>query len=610
MNFLKKITGVIVLFSFFTCQPADDKDEKGVQTPINEGPHPNILLIMTDDQGWGDLHFHGNDSISTPNLDRLAEQSIRFDHFYVSPFCSATRASLLTGRYHLRTGTSWVTHRKEVMRSEEMTLAELFKGAGYTTGLFGKWHNGEQFPNDPRGQGFDEFFGFTAGHWNNYFNATLRHNDEEVPTEGFITDVLTDQAIGFIEKNKETPFLCYVPYNAPHSPFQMPDRYFDKYKKKGLTDKNAAVYGMIENVDDNIGRLLATLDTLGIAENTIVVFLSDNGPNGQRFNGGMQGIKGSVHEGGVRVPFFIRWKNNPVPNSLRDREAIPNIAAHIDLLPTLADLCNVTLPARSTSGELDGRSLVPLLKNPAADWPSRLIFNIHTEGEMRMKPAAVRNDRYRLVVDQNDKIQLFDLKEDPGERRDIAGNMPELRDSLYGALTDWFKDVTAGGIQPPPVPVAASHVSLPAPEARFRNTSGGCTRFKGGIGWANDYIVNWEYQDDGVEWDINVDSAGLYEIFLLCHQRQFGLATIVVEAAGVPWEMHLRGDFLPDPLPSPDRVPRDEVYESKWLRLKVGEVKFAPGPQTVKVSLKNTAAEEGVFELKGCELIKVDPEKK
>ncbi|GAF95371.1 unnamed protein product, partial [marine sediment metagenome] len=206
---------------------------------------PNVLLIMTDDQGWGDVRSHGNDKIDTPVQDALAAQAARFGRFYVSPVCAPTRASLLTGRYHLRTGTAWVTRGLETMRSEEVTLAEILKQAGYATGCFGKWHNGAHYPHHPNGQGFDEFLGFCAGHWNNYFDTRLEYNSETVTTGGFITDVLTDAAMAFIEKHKDHPFFCYLPYNAPHGPFQVPDRYFDKYKKRGLDDKTAAVYGMV-----------------------------------------------------------------------------------------------------------------------------------------------------------------------------------------------------------------------------------------------------------------------------------------------------------------------------------------------------------------------------
>ena len=224
--------------------------------------HPNIVLIMTDDQGWGDIHSHGNPKLDTPVMDRLAQEGVRFERFFVSPVCAPTRASLLTGRYFLRTGTHGVTRAFETMRSEEITLAEAFKQAGYATGHFGKWHNGAHYPHDPNGQGFDEYLGFSAGHWNNYFDTHLIHNGRRVETEGYINDVLTDAAMAFIDQHKDDPFFVYLPYNTPHSPFQVPDQYFNKYKERGFDDKNATVYGMVENLDDNLGRLFDRLDLI------------------------------------------------------------------------------------------------------------------------------------------------------------------------------------------------------------------------------------------------------------------------------------------------------------------------------------------------------------
>ncbi len=302
---------------------------------------PNILVILTDDQGWGDIHSHGNDTIVTPVLDRLASEGARFDRFYVSPVCAPTRAAFLTGRYYLRTGVDGVTHREEVMRSEERTLAEILKDAGYATGCFGKWHNGAQYPHHPNGQGFDEFFGFCAGHWNNYFDTTLERNGRPVETEGYINDVVTDAALDFIDAHADAPFFCYVPYNTPHSPFQVPDRYFDPFKEQGLDDTLACVYGMIKSIDDNVGRLLDRLESHGLADDTIVVFFGDNGPNTERYNGGMLGRKGSVHEGGVRNALFMRW-----PGHIPAGTEVKPIAAAIDLLPTLAELADV--PVRST----------------------------------------------------------------------------------------------------------------------------------------------------------------------------------------------------------------------------------------------------------------------
>jgi arylsulfatase A len=442
---------------------------------------PNVILIMTDDQGWGDLGFHGNDSIYIPNIDQLARNSARFERFYVSPVCAPTRASLLTGRYHLRTGTSWVTHRKEVMRQQEITIAELLKREGYSTGCFGKWHNGEQYPNDPIGQGFDTFVGFKAGHWNNYFNTTLSHDEESLETSGFITDVLTDAAIQFMEENQNDPFFCYIPYNAPHSPFQLPNKYFDKYKVLGLTDKNASVYGMVENIDKNIGRIISAADSMQLTEQTIIIFLSDNGPNGNRYNGNMRGIKGSVHEGGVRVPCFISWKGH-----LEENIEIPQIAAHIDILPTLLELCAIK-PA--DEAKIDGKSLVPLLRSTQQNWPDRYLYNIHTEDEFRMYPASVRSEQFRMVTDYQGNAQLFDLKNDPSEEKDLSIQMPGLFQKMQTALQEWFDDVTKEGIQPPPIQLGIQRkakTTLPAHEAKLS----GNLAFQCKKGWANDYILS------------------------------------------------------------------------------------------------------------------------
>ena len=255
---------------------------------------PNIVLIMTDDQGYGDLGFHGNEKIDTPVLDRLAQESVRFDRFFVCPYCTPTRAALMTGRYPLRTGAASVTRGLETVRSEEVTIAEVLRAVGYATGCFGKWHIGEHYPNHPNGQGFEEFFGMPQGHWDNYFDPKLEHNGRTVQTRGFITDVISDYAVRFIEEQRDRPFLCYVSYNAPHTPHQVPDRYFDKYTARGLDSRTAAIYGMVENIDENVGRLLESLDELRLADRTIVLFLSDNGaegPEGSRYNAGMRGMK-------------------------------------------------------------------------------------------------------------------------------------------------------------------------------------------------------------------------------------------------------------------------------------------------------------------------------
>lgn len=560
---------------------------------LRAAERPNVLLIITDDQGYGDLSCHGNPHLKTPNLDAFSAQSARFDRFFVSPLCAPTRASLLTGRYSLRTGVSGVSSGTETMRSEETTIAELLKGTGYRTGLFGKWHNGEHFPHTPQGQGFDEFFGYTLGHWNNYFDTTLKHNGKWEKTKGFIVDALTEQALRFMETKKDQPFFCMLSYTTPHSPFQCPDKYFDEYKAKGLNDYLACVYGMCANIDDNVGRVLAHLDKQGLRENTIVIFMTDNGPNGARFNGGMRGTKGSPHEGGNRVPFFLRYPARFKPL------AVPRIAAHIDILPTLAELCGVTLPKERP---LDGKSLVPLLEGNSAGWPERTLFFQHAlPGPKGQARAAVRSERYRLVK-EGKEWELFDMQTDPGQATNIAADKPEVANQLKDAFQEW-----AESIQPElrkerlPIPVGhpeENPVELPTPQSRFD----GGLRFSGKHP-NNAWLVGWTNPAATVEWDLDVAQAGGYTVTLLysCAAEDAG-SKLRISAA----DAAIDTEVMPAPLtevPSPDRVPRDEVYEMKWSKLPAGVLHLPKGKTTVKLQAVSKAGKE-VMQLKSVLLEK------
>jgi hypothetical protein len=357
-----------------------------------------------------------------------------------------------------------------------------------------------------------------------------------------------------------------------------------------LTDKNASVHGMIENIDENIGRLLSVLDSSQMLENTIVVFLTDNGPNGQRFNGGMRGIKGSVHEGGVRVPCFVYWKNN-----LPENQVIKQLSAHIDLLPTLADLCKITIPNESN---LDGKSLAPLLKNKNEDWQERSIYTIHTEGENRMKPAAVRTEDYRMVIDYNGSSHLFNMKDDPAEENDLALKQPELLDSLKRDLKNWFTDVTKDAFNVPHIPVGhakAQTTFLPAPEARLS----GNLQFKGGRGWANDYIINWKDISDIAVWNIDVQKNKEYKIALKYNcSEDFVGAIFEVEINGNSTSVPIQEAFNNPFLDSPDRVVRGEVYEKEWGLVYL-ETPIDSGECSIKLSLKDANNATGWFELKG-----------
>lgn len=563
----KKISYLFILLCT-TCQFAFSQVKK-----------PNVILILTDDQGWGDLSLHGNPDLETKNLDKLARQSTQFNNFYVSPLCAPSRASILTGRYHLATGVVSVSNGLEIMDTNETTLAELFKANGYHTGIFGKWHNGQHFPNRPIDQGFDEFLGFTAGHWSNYFDTDLTRNDKTVKTKGFITDVLTDEAIKFIGKNSEEPFFCYLPYNAPHSPFQVPDKYFNKYKSKGLDDELAAVYGMVENVDDNVGRLLKYLKTNNLEENTIVIFMTDNGPNTVRYNGVMRGIKGSVHEGGVRVPFFIKW-----PGKIAENLVNSDIVSHVDIYPTLLDLCGLN-PVKTKP--LDGVSFADLLNDKLVKKP-RLDRKIFTHVNFMEVPATLnaggfRNNEYRYIYEKN-QSQLYLLNKDSSEKKDLLKQNPQLSAEFENDYKQWFAKVSANLSYYSPIILSKLGLQLPAYEAVL---SEGLT-YKEGHGWAHDYVTKWNSTKDSMVWEIDCINPGKYslEAEYLCSKKNVG-STILVTVGNESKTVEVKKAFSSAVIPSPDRVPRKEAYEiKKWGKLKLGEV-FIPKGKS-KIIIKAT----------------------
>lgn len=323
---------------------------------------PNVVIFLADDAGWGDYGHSGNGQSRTPNIDSIAQEGVSLDRFYVCPVCSPTRAEFLTGRYHPRGGVRGVSTGYERLDLDEKTIADAFHAAGYATGAFGKWHNGTQWPYHPMARGFDEYFGHTAGHWGEYFDPPLEDNGRMVRTRGYIVDVCTDRALSFIERNKERSFLCYLPFTTPHSPWAVPDEYWQRFKDKPITqratlpekevlDQTRCALAMVENQDWNVGRVLEKLDEFGLTRNTIVVYFSDNGPNTMRWTGGMKGKKGSTFEGGVRSVCYIRW-----PARLPAGHTVTQITAAIDLLPSLTGLARIPLAGDKP---LDGRDLSP-----------------------------------------------------------------------------------------------------------------------------------------------------------------------------------------------------------------------------------------------------------
>ncbi len=556
---------------------------------------PNVLLIMTDDQGWGDLSSHGNPHLNTPRLDALAAAGARFDRFFVSPVCAPTRASLLTGRYHLRTNVHGVTRGQENMRAEEVTIAEAFQTAGYATGCFGKWHNGRHYPMHPNGQGFDEFVGFCGGHWNNYFDATLEHNGNEFTSDGYITDVLTDFALKFIERNREQPFFCYVPYNAPHSPWQVPDEYWNRFKdREELPPEARCAYAMCENIDDNVGRLLDALDRLKLADNTIVLFLTDNGPNSDRFNADMRGRKGSVHEGGIRVPLFVRWPGKISPGTRIDR-----IAMHIDLFPTLAELAGIESPETLPQ---DGRSLAPLLtREDPSDWPDRTLLTFRT-GANRNTRGSVRTQQFRAVFENPRRgWELFDMQADPAQTTNIADEHPQIVNQLKQTWERACSEFDLESLQPLPVPVGhhtRPRVEMPGNEALFIPAQSQGISYHGRNGWANDWVDNWTDPNAFPYWNLNVATAGTYTVSIkyTCPDDAVG-TQLEIRAGGDATTGTIREAHDPDPLPPRDLVSRKETYDKIWKVIPLGTLTLPEGPTRLSVHALNKPGQE-VVELK------------
>ncbi len=552
---------------------------------------PNVIIIMTDDQGYGDFGITGNDIIETPTINRFASKSVRFDRFYVSPVCAPSRASLLTGRYYLRTGVSGVTRRDEVMNSEEVTIAEYLKQAGYATGCFGKWHNGSNYPFDPTGQGFDEFWGFTDGIIRNYFDTRLKHNTQLAETKGYLTDFFTDKAIAFIEEKQDQPFFCYLPYNVPHTPIQVQDSLFQKYLAKGINEYTAGIYAMCETVDYNLEKLLIALQKLELEENTIIFFLTDNGPNGVRFNGGMKGKKASLDEGGVRVPLFVQWKNH-----LPENYMVTELADHIDLLPTVLDLCQIPLPE---AAKVDGRSLVPLMMRKDTEWAERPLFSYFADR------GAVRTNEYRLIVGKNEQLALYDMLADPAQLNNIAGELPDKRNELFELYRNWLSEVKTNDTN---LPVEVGHlqqaiVELPTTGGQLH----GNLAYKNKNGWSYDWMVNWKSVQDSVSWKIKVVEARDYEFFLqyLVPSGSEG-ATVVVKVGDQELVQRINESFVPQAYPSPDNVDRGRAPEMAWQDFSWGTLQLSPGDYSLSVQATDIPQDQ-VGELYGVKVSAVIP---
>jgi len=487
---------------------------------------PNVIMIITDDQGYGDFGFTGNPHVRTPVLDKLARQSIRFSNFYVCPVSAPTRAGLMTGRYPLRTGIRDTYNGGAMMASSEVTIAEMLKQSGYATGIFGKWHLGDNYPMRPCDQGFDESLIHLTGGMgqpgdittylrndSSYFNPVLWHNGKQEKYKGYCSDIFASRAIEFIEMNRNKPFFCYLSFNAPHTPLQVPDEYYKIYRdidpSKGFEndtrpfpqmsekDKEDArrVYAMVTNIDDNVGRLLKKLDEKGIAANTVVIFMTDNGPQQRRYVAGMRGLKGSVYKGGVRVPFFMRY---PALNS--GNKDIDAMAANIDVMPTIADICGIRIPQ---DRKIDGISLLPFIKGERISSDNRSLFFSWTRHNPELyNNIALMKGRYKIVghTDYNssiDKFQLFDIEKDPFELNNIVNEYPEIAAELKTELDTIFMELTLSlnMINPPCIDVGSGNEN---PVILNRNDAGG----ERGV---------WEQEDIYGRWNLCINE-GFYDL--------------------------------------------------------------------------------------------------
>jgi arylsulfatase A-like enzyme len=542
---------------------------------------PNVVVFLTDDQGWGDLSMNGNTNLSTPNVDSLARDGASFDRFYVCPVCSPTRAEFLTGRHHVRSGVYSTSAGGERMDLDETTVADLFQKAGYSTGAFGKWHNGMQFPYHPLGRGFDYFYGFCSGHWGQYFDPLLERNGKPVRGKGFCIDDFTNEAMSFIERSvkKEKPFFAYLPYNTPHSPMQVPDRWWNKFKAKQLEDlmrnRNPqkenrlhllAALAMCENIDWNVGRLLKKLDELKVTGDTIVVFFHDNGPNGTRWNGDMEGKKGSTEEGGTRSPLLIRW-----PNGIKAGTKVTEIASARDLLPTLTDLAGVSL---KTAKPLDGKSLKPLLLGKEKRWQSRTLISTW-KGRV-----GARNQRFRL----GHKGRLFDMHKDPGQRVDVTKKFPEIARELKSSLEDFKNEVLPElGKDERPFVIGHPDVSWTQVPARDGIAHGGIKRSNKFPNCS--YFTNWTKEEDYISWEVEVGKDGTYEVELwyACPKKDVGS---VVELSFLGQSLRAEITDSHDPPMrgmKEDRSPRNESYVKDFKPMKMGKMKLPAGKGELKL---------------------------
>jgi len=501
-----------------------------------------VVLVVTDDQGYGDLGCTGNPWIQTPRIDAFSKVSFRLEQFHVSPLCTPTRGALMTGRRPVRNG-AWATcWGRSILRRTEVTMADVFAADGYRTGMFGKWHLGDNYPYRPFDRGFQTVVahrgggvGQTPDFWgNNYFDDTYFHNGVPAAHEGYCTDVWFEEAIRFIRSNAARPFFAYIATNAPHSPYLVAEEYKRTYRDNRDIPE-PAFYGMITNIDENFGRLRRELSELGLDDNTILIFMTDNGSCGgcrlderefitSGFNGGMRGKKGSYYDGGHRVPFFIRWPDGGLTGGVNAEE----MALHIDMLPTLIELCGLRHPE---AAPFDGVSLAPLLRDRVKRLPGDRVHFVQYR-QSTIPPDkwcnAIMTRRWRLVHGG----ELYDIKADPAQRRDVAAEHPRVVSRLRKAHERWWEEVSPGLQEYCPISLgndAENPTRLDALDVM------------GDVAWHQTHIVL--AQKATGQWAVDVEKAGQYRFSLRRWPQEFGLPI----RAGVSPEEARRHIYADDP---------------------------------------------------------------
>ena len=486
---------------------------------MTANPRPNIVFVLTDDQGYGGLGCHGNGAIQTPNIDLFHSRSVRFSNYHVGSTCAPTRAGLLTGHYCNSAGVWHTIGGHSLLRADEWTLANALSEAGYRTGHFGKWHLGDNAPYRPHDRGFDRTvyhagggIGNTGDAWgNDYFDDTYFENGEPTAFTGYCTDVFFREGMRFIDEAKDEPFFCYIATNAPHGPLNVEPRYMTPYLESTPHEDRARFYGMISNIDENFGRLEKQLESLGIADDTIVIFMTDNGTatgveldasqfpleGPGSYNAGMRGKKGSPYEGGHRVPFFLRYAKGSFEHG-RDIDAL---TSYVDFMPTLLDLCGVEVPEERS---FHGESLTPLLRGTEkAQWAERTTFcdTQRVARPVKWRHSAVMQDHWRLINGR----ELYDLDSDPEQRSDVAARHPDRVVQLRTAYEDWWSLISPQFDRDEPIALGSDDEAVKITTHDLRNES--CS-----VAW-NQGQVRAGQVCSGY-WAVDIKKSGYYEIEL------------------------------------------------------------------------------------------------